>query len=79
MYYIYILLSAKYEKTYVGITNNLEKRLIQHNKGYHFYTKRFLPWKLMYQEEYKTRQKARKREKYFKSAAGRKYIKNKLF
>lgn len=79
MYFVYILKSRDFPKTYVGITNNLEKRLQQHNSGYHFYTKRYLPWKQIFCEEVENRVSARRREKYLKSAAGRKWMKRVLF
>jgi len=79
MYFVYILLSLNHKRTYVGITDNLVRRLQQHNAGYHFYTKRYLPWKIIYNEEVDNRLLARKREKYLKSAAGRKWIKRNIF
>lgn len=78
-YFVYILYSAEYRKTYVGITNDLERRLKQHNSGYHLYTKRYMPWAVIYKEEVNDRIEARKREKYFKAASGRKWIKQNLF
>jgi len=79
MYYVYILRSKTSNKTYAGITDNLDRRLQQHNYGYHFYTKRYCPWVLLYREKYKNRDEARKREKYLKSAAGRRWLKKTLF
>jgi putative endonuclease len=78
MYYTYILLSKKINKTYVGATNNLERRLKEHNSGESKFTKQYQPWTLFYSEEYQKWVDARKREKYLKSCAGRKFIK-KLF
>ncbi|MBI5621203.1 GIY-YIG nuclease family protein [Candidatus Gottesmanbacteria bacterium] len=79
MYYIYILKSQNNPKTYVGITTNLERRIQQHNLGYHFYTKRYIPWIYIYSEEVDSRITARTREKYLKSASGRKWISEVLF
>ena len=79
MYYIYILKSQNYPKTYVGITTNLDRRLQQHNSGYHFYTRRYIPWIYIYSEYVDSRITARTREKYLKSAAGRKWINEVLF
>jgi putative endonuclease len=63
MYFVYILECA--DKTlYVGCTNNLEKRLEQHNNskcGAH-YTKIRRPVKLMYSEKCSTKSEALKRE-----------------
>jgi len=75
---VYILKSLLVEKTYVGSTNNLARRLAEHNADKSTFTKTFVPWELIYQEECNSLQSARKREKYFKTAAGRKVLK-KLF
>ncbi|OGE89501.1 MAG: hypothetical protein A2760_02625 [Candidatus Doudnabacteria bacterium RIFCSPHIGHO2_01_FULL_50_67] len=75
MAYVYILKSINYRKTYTGSTPNLEKRLGEHNKGLCIYTKRYKPWKLVYHEKLESLHEARLREKYFKSAAGRRFIK----
>jgi len=75
MYYLYILKSVNSPKSYVGITDNLERRLEQHNQGNSFYTKRYAPWLIIHNEKYKNRDEARKREKYLKTAVGRKFLK----
>jgi len=75
MPFVYILKSPKFHKFYVGSTDNLERRLSEHNSGLSFYTKRFMPWHVIYKEEFVNLSDARKREKYLKSAAGRRFIK----
>jgi len=74
-YWIYILKSIDHDKTYVGFTNDPERRIVEHNSGKSTYTNKFKPWKLVYKEAAADRLKARKRERYFKSSAGRKKIK----
>ncbi len=62
-YYVYILKCAD-ESLYVGCTNNVDKRIIQHNTsklGAH-YTKIRRPVTLIHSEEYKTLAEGRKRE-----------------
>ena len=54
MYTVYLLKSKTKRKSYVGITNNIDRRLKEHNSGKHLYTKRYLPWEIIYQEEFKT-------------------------
>jgi len=76
MTYLYILKSRAFAKTYVGITHNITKRVVEHNSGHSIYTSKYRPWYLIYSEEFSDRIKARQREKYFKSAAGRRKIKN---
>jgi putative endonuclease len=72
-------MSTNYQKTYVGITENPTRRLSQHNNGSHFYTKRYIPWIIVHIEQYNNRLEARDREKYLKSAAGRKWLKKNIF
>lgn len=60
------------------MTHNVNNRLFEHNSGKSFYTKRYLPWSVIYTEECDNVEEARKKEKYFKSASGRKFLK-KLF
>jgi putative endonuclease len=74
-YFLYLLKSNTANKSYVGITNNLKRRLSEHNSGKHFYTKRYCPWKMIYNEEYDSLIEARAREKYLKSSSGRRFLK----
>jgi putative endonuclease len=79
MYFVYVLKSVSYHKSYTGITDNLERRLTQHNAGYHTYTKRWKPWEIVYNEVLNDRDEARSREKYLKSAAGRRWLEKVVF
>ena len=78
MYFVYVIKSQKDNKLYYGLTTNLQKRLVEHNTGSVRSTKNRIPFDLVYHEEVKTLLKARKKEKYFKSGFGRKYVKLKL-
>lgn len=73
MYYVYLLISEKDERFYTGITNNIERRLNQHNIGYSSTrsTKNRGPFKLVFAQECKDRLAARDLEKYLKSGIGR--------
>jgi len=75
MYYVYILKCQADGSLYKGYTNDLERRLDEHNSGKSDYTSRKGPWELVYQESFETKEDAIKREKYFKTAAGRRFIK----
>jgi len=75
MYKVYVLKSKKYKKSYVGTTNDLERRLIEHNSGQSAFTKRFMPWEVLYHEEFAEQQEAIKREKFLKSSSGRRFLK----
>lgn len=76
MYIVYILKSKTYNHYYTGQTENIERRLLEHNSGNIYWTSRYKPWELIYTEKYNTRNDAIKREKYLKSHAGRIWIKN---
>jgi predicted GIY-YIG superfamily endonuclease len=63
--FVYILLCDN-RKFYVGITDDLERRLGQHRRGYSPYTKQFSIIELVYSEKYSSRAKAEFREKQIK-------------
>ena len=77
MFFVYVIRSEKDGRFYVGQTSNVESRLIQHNKGMTFSTRGFRPWKLIFFEEFGTREEARKREIHLKSGSGKEFIKAK--
>jgi len=62
---------------YKGMTTDLENRLKQHNAGKTKSTKAKLPWRVVYYEVFDTALEARERGKYFKTAAGRRFLKGK--
>lgn len=74
-YYVYVLRSLKFGRKYVGFTENLGKRLRQHNSGKTKSTKPYLPWKVLFYEVYETKVEALTREKFLKTGKGREYIK----
>ena len=75
MYYVYILLSLKDKSLYIGFTDDLKKRVTQHNKGLSSYTRHKRPWKLIYYEAFSNRLDAKDREEYLKSGWGFRSIK----
>ena len=78
MFYTYLLKSKKYGKFYTGSTNDLRKRLKQHNDGKSNYTKKYIPYELIYYEACINELDARSREKYLKTGMGKRYLKNRL-
>lgn len=79
MYYVYVLKSEVANKSYVGQTSDIEKRVKEHNSGKSSYTKKYLPWKVVYVEKFNSRIEAVNREKFFKSKTGRKTLKDVIF
>ncbi|MCU0454060.1 MAG: GIY-YIG nuclease family protein [Bacteroidetes bacterium] len=74
MFWVYVLLSLRYSRSYVGQTEDFEARLAQHQAGRVKSTKQWTPWEVLHLESYLTRSEAMKREKWFKSRAGRLFI-----
>ena len=66
MYYVYVLQSKVNEEIYTGSTNNLKRRVFEHNSGMSISTKRYMPWILIYYEAYQFESLARLREKRLK-------------
>ncbi len=58
----------------MGLTNNLEKRIKDHNSGKNTSTKSRKPFKLIYKEIITDRVDARSREKFLKSGSGREWF-----
>ena len=75
---MYILQSQKDEKFYAGYTKNIQKRIEEHNSGKVRSTKERRPFKLIYWEGCVNQQDAIKREKYLKTAWGKRYLKGRL-
>ncbi len=47
-HYTYILYSDKIDKFYKGSTSSIQNRLARHNGGHEKYTKKGIPWKLLW-------------------------------
>lgn len=78
MHYIYVLKSLKDGDLYVGRTEDLRSRLIAHNKGRVDSTKNRRPLKFLYAEVGNNIKDAVHREKYLKTAWGKRYLKHRL-
>jgi len=78
MYYVYVLQSLKDGNMYTGFTTDLENRLKQHNAGKVNSTKSRIPLKLIYYEVCLNQKDALHRERYLKTAYGKRYLKSRL-
>lgn len=78
MFYTYVLKSKKDHKLYIGYTNDLKKRFEKHCNGLVESTKLRRPLELIYYEACLDKEKAVKREKYFKTGFGRRYLKSRI-
>ena len=79
MYYVYFIRSQNFtEQTYIGYTNNLKRRLNEHNFGYSAFTEKFKPWELIFFAAFNNENQALNFEKYLKSGSGREFLKKRL-
>jgi putative endonuclease len=78
MFYVYILKSLKDGMLYTGSTNDLKRRFKEHNSGQCETTKNRRPFELVYYEAGLDEKISREREKYLKTAWGKRYLKNRI-
>ena len=78
MVVVYAIFDNDINEIYVGITNNLARRLTEHKRGQSFYTRKFKKIILFHYEECPDYRLARTREKYLKSGCGKEFLKSLL-
>ena len=77
-YYVYVLRSLQDGNLYVGATQDLRLRFQQHELGNVQSTAHRRPLELIYYEACRSQHDAFKREKYLKTAWGKRYLKTRL-
>jgi len=78
MYFVYVLLSLKDDKFYIGYSKDLKRRLKEHDSGKNTSTKSRLPLKLIYYEAHLSKADAARRERYFKTTKGKSTLRQML-
>jgi putative endonuclease len=73
-FYVYILYSESLQQYYTGSTQELEKRLNDHNNGWSKHTSKGVSWILVYSEEFKTRTDALKKENTIKKRGAKRFL-----
>ena len=71
MFYVYVLQSNKNKQLYVGRTDNLQKRIKQHQDRKTFTTNRLNPMTLVFYESFFDKKDAIRRERYLKTSKGK--------
>jgi putative endonuclease len=74
----YVLRSRRNGRLYTGSTNDLQRRLQEHDRGKNVYARNAGPFDLVYSEECQSRLEARRRERYLKTGVGREFLKSRL-
>jgi putative endonuclease len=77
MFYAHVLRSLKDGTSYYGSSEDTATRLHEHNGGSVRYTKGHRPYELHYTEVFATRAEAVRREEFFKSTAGYRWLRDK--
>ncbi len=70
-YYVYVLKSLTKDFIYVGFTEDLRRRLKEHNNKEELSTKHYAPFDLIFYEAYRNIKDAKRREEYFKTTKGK--------
>lgn len=78
MWYVYVLYSFTYNKFYIGFSNDLRQRVIDHKKGSVHTTARLGEFELCYYEACKSKKDAQARERQLKTGFGRGYLRKRL-
>jgi len=79
MFYVYILVSKSAKPfCYVGLTDNVKERLLEHNQGLSIATKGYRPLEMKWYCAFPTREQAAQFEKYLKSGSGRAFTQRHL-
>ena len=78
MHFVYIIRSESNNCYYVGCTNDIDRRINEHNHSGNIkrYTRNKGPWKLVLTERFQNLSEARQRERQIKSLKKRKAIEN---
>jgi len=73
-HYVYTLTSeVTPNRHYVGLTDNLDERLAEHNAGKFHHTSKYKPWQIETALAFREREKAAAFERYLKSGSGREF------
>lgn len=80
MFFCVYIIESKKEKgyLYIGSTNNLQRRIKEHNNGENKSTKSRIPWKLIYCEASLNEKDAIRREGYLKTSQGNRFIQTRI-
>ena len=78
MWYVYVIKSLKFKYKYIGSTNDLERRLSEHNNGICEASCPYRPFELMTYIAVKGKDKAIEIERYFKTGSGAAFLKKRI-
>jgi putative endonuclease len=74
MYYVYLLYSEKLDKIYIGRTEDVKRRLKEHNSGNCNFTNKGIPWKIVYYSAFAHKTDSIREERFLKTGKGRERV-----
>jgi putative endonuclease len=74
MFTVYILYSALTQKYYVGQTQDLDNRIVEHNSGETKSLKSGIPWKIVFTAEVENRVDSVRLEKKIKNIGAKRFL-----
>jgi len=74
MYYVYILYSEKLDKLYIGRTEDLKRRIKDHNTGSSTFCKSGKPWKIVHYQAFVSKKDSIREESFLKTGKGRQRV-----
>ena len=79
MYIVYILISEHHpDRVYIGLTDDISRRVNEHNSDKSSYSRRYGPWNLVTYVTFSQKKKASEFERYLKSGSGFAFLKKHL-
>lgn len=79
MHFVYVIISEIDGRTYVGLTNDINRRIKEHNSGNVEATSYRRPFKIVSYFAFDSLKKARQFERYLKTGSGRAFLKKRVF
>jgi len=76
---VYLIQSQSDRTIYIGCTNNLTRRIEEHNSGFSQYTKAHIPWELKWYATFFDKETAFAFEKYLKTSSGKAFLRKRLY
>ena len=74
MFTVYIIYSSVIDKFYTGQTQDIERRLEEHNRGKTSFSAKGMPWTLVFSKECSSRSEALKLEKLIKKRGAARFL-----
>ena len=80
MHYVYLLQSIPHpDRRYIGFTNDVKRRIAEHNAGEGGHTHKYRPWRLVTYAAFSNARRAQEFERYLKTGSGQAFANRRLW